>query len=42
MADFALGFNPQQTASLFDYFDVDKGGSIDYDEFLRAIRGPMN
>jgi Ca2+-binding EF-hand superfamily protein len=42
MQDFALGFSPQQCSQLFDYFDVDKGGSIDYDEFLRAIRGPMN
>jgi Ca2+-binding EF-hand superfamily protein len=42
MGDFALGFTVQQTSALFDYFDVDKGGSIDYDEFLRAIRGPMN
>lgn len=28
--------------ALFDYFDVDHGGEIDYNEFLRAIRGPMN
>ena len=42
MADFALGFTPQQCSALFEYFDVDKGGAIDYDEFLRAIRGPMN
>lgn len=42
MQDFALGFNTQQCNSLFDYFDVDRGGSIDYDEFIRAIRGPMN
>jgi len=42
MGDFALGFTPQQCAALFEYFDVDKGGEIDYDEFLRAVRGPMN
>jgi len=42
MADFALGFTTQQTSALFDYFDVDKSGNISYDEFLRAIRGPMN
>jgi len=42
MGDFALGFTVQQTTALFDYFDVDKSGTVEYDEFLRAIRGPMN
>lgn len=42
MNDFALGFTQQQSSVLFDYFDVDKSGSVDYNEFLRAIRGPMN
>ena len=27
---------------MFDYFDRDKSGSIDYDEFLRGVRGEMN
>jgi len=40
--DFALGFTPQQCSVLFGYFDVDRSGTIEYDEFLRAIRGPMN
>lgn len=42
MSDFALGFTTQQIGALFDYFDVDRSGSIDYDEFLRAIKGPMS
>ena len=42
MADFALGFSNGQIGALFEYFDVDNGGSIDYDEFIRAVRGPMN
>lgn len=42
IGDFALGFNKQQCDSLFGYFDVDGSGTIEYDEFLRAIRGPMN
>ena len=42
MQDFALGFTPRQCGDLFDYFDVDNGGTISYDEFLRAVRGPMN
>jgi Ca2+-binding EF-hand superfamily protein len=27
---------------LFNYFDVDKSGNIDFDEFIVAIRGDMN
>jgi Ca2+-binding EF-hand superfamily protein len=42
MGDFALGFNNQQIGALFDYFDVDHSAEIDYNEFIRAIRGPMN
>jgi len=41
MSDFALGFNNQQIGTLFEYFDVDHSGEIDYNEFIRAIRGPM-
>jgi Ca2+-binding EF-hand superfamily protein len=37
-----LGFTPAETASLFSYFDVDGSETIDYNEFLRAIRGPMS
>lgn len=40
--DFGLGFSTGQCQALFEYFDVDASGSISYDEFLRAIRGPMN
>jgi len=40
--DFGLGFTTAQCSTLFEYFDVDSSGSISYDEFLRAIRGPMN
>jgi len=40
--DFGLGFTSAQNSALFDYFDVDGSGTISYDEFLRAIRGPMN
>jgi Ca2+-binding EF-hand superfamily protein len=27
---------------IFDYFDVNGDGTINYDEFLRAVRGEMN
>jgi len=41
LKDYMLGFNDSEMKALFNYFDIDKGGSVDYDEFLRAIRGPM-
>ena len=42
MTDYMLGFSAQENAALFEYFDVDSSGSISYDEFLRAVRGPMD
>jgi Ca2+-binding EF-hand superfamily protein len=42
MSDYMLGFTPAETSTLFSYFDVDGSGTIDYNEFLRAIQGPMN
>jgi Ca2+-binding EF-hand superfamily protein len=42
VSDYMLGFTPAETNSLFAYFDVDGSGTIDYNEFLRAIQGPMN
>lgn len=42
MGDYALGFNEGELQQLFRYFDVNKNNLIEYDEFLRAIRGPMN
>ena len=40
--DYKLGFFKAECTAIFDYFDVDSSGSITYDEFIRAIRGPMN
>ena len=40
--DYKLGFSKAECVSIFNYFDVDSSGSITYDEFIRAIRGPMN
>lgn len=42
MTDFALGFSEGEIAQLFSYFDVNNNNLIEYDEFLRTIRGPMN
>ena len=37
-----LGFSDGEIAMLFRSFDLDRSGLIEYDEFLRVIRGPMN
>lgn len=42
ISDYMLGFTEGETQKLFGYFDFDRSGLIEYDEFIRAIRGPMN
>lgn len=42
MKDYMLGFSDSELRTLFNYFDVDRSGTIDYDEFIRSIKGPMN
>ncbi len=40
--DYKLGFAEGEIHKLFAYFDVDRSGSIEFTEFVRAIRGEMN
>jgi Ca2+-binding EF-hand superfamily protein len=42
MKDYMLGFSDAEIKILFGYFDVDRSGTVDYDEFIRTLRGPMN
>jgi len=42
MRDFRVDIKPQEIDQLFKEFDRDGSGEIDYDEFVRGIRGPMN
>ena len=42
MADYMLGFSEGEIQTLFAYMDFDRSGLVEYDEFIRAIRGPMN
>ena len=42
MQDYMLGFSDGEIAMLFRAFDLDRSGLIEYNEFLRVIRGPMN
>lgn len=40
--DFRVGLEDKDSERLFRIFDRDGSGSIDYDEFLRGVRGEMN
>ena len=40
--DFRVPLGAEDRAILFDSFDFNKNGDIDYDEFLRGIAGPLN
>jgi calcyphosin len=42
MQDYMLGFSEGEIGRLFSLFDYDKSGLVEYDEFVRTIRGPMN
>lgn len=42
VTDYMLGFTEGEIQKLFSYFDFDRSGLIEFDEFIRAIRGPMN
>mmetsp|Transcript_7279 Transcript_7279/g.26045 ORF Transcript_7279/g.26045 Transcript_7279/m.26045 type:complete len:441 (-) Transcript_7279:177-1499(-) len=42
LADYGLAFTETEFFSLFRYFDRDGNDYIDYDEFLRGVRGEMN
>lgn len=37
-----LGLSDSEILALFNLFDRNRDGSVDYDEFLRVLRGPMN
>lgn len=40
--DFRVNIDPAQIDTLFRALDRDGEGNIDYDELLRAVRGPLN
>ena len=41
-AESKLEFSDVDVKCLFAAFDRNHDGTIDYDEFLRAVKGPMN
>jgi len=40
--DFRVGITDTDSEKLFRIFDRDRSGRIDYEEFLRGVRGEMN
>lgn len=40
--DFKIDVPDEHIAIVFNAFDINRDGSIDYDEFLRIIRGDLN
>lgn len=40
--DYRIAISDKEIKSLFKTFDVDKSGSISYDEFLKGVVGDMN
>lgn len=40
--DFRVPIIERDVERLFNIFDRDRSGKIDYDEFLRGVRGEMN
>jgi Ca2+-binding EF-hand superfamily protein len=37
-----LSLTDNDIKALFDAFDRNRDGAIDYDEFIRVLQGPMN
>lgn len=42
MKEQMLGLSDPEILSIFNMFDRNRDGTIDYDEFVRVLRGPMN
>lgn len=42
MKEQMLGLSDSDIIGVFNAFDRNRDGTIDYDEFVRVLRGPMN
>lgn len=40
--DFRIKFDDKEGKQLFEKFDINRNGAVDFDEFLRTITGDMN
>ena len=42
LCDFRLKFSEDECRALFEKFDVDESGTVDFDELLMAVKGEMS
>jgi Ca2+-binding EF-hand superfamily protein len=42
LRDFRVDMEEADARTLFGYFDANRDGTVDYEEFLHRVRGPMN
>ena len=42
LKDFDIHLSEEQVAILIKHFDSDNSGSVNFDEFLRALRGDLS
>ena len=40
--DYRVDIDENDARTLFSYFDANRDGTVDYEEFLHRVRGPMN
>jgi Ca2+-binding EF-hand superfamily protein len=41
IADLGMRIKDSEIFGLFDYFDMDRSGSVDFEEFLQSLRDPL-
>lgn len=42
VCDFRIQMSPEEARTLFDLFDINGDGNVDYDELMRSVIGEMN
>ena len=42
MKECALNLSREEINALFQFFDSDRNGTVNYDEFLHGVRGQMS
>jgi hypothetical protein len=42
VCDFRIQISPEEARKLFDLFDINGDGNVDYDELMRSVVGEMN
>lgn len=42
LIDYGITITKEEACKVMDHFDRDKNGTVDFDEFLRALKGDLN